>query len=47
MYMDGKWYTEPEVVAYVKSLKEKIKELETALEEVQSDSEYLDLDWDI
>ena len=28
MYIDGKWYEEPEINAYVKELKAKIKSLE-------------------
>lgn len=32
MYIDGKWYTEPELEAYVKELKERIRTLEEALE---------------
>lgn len=37
MYIDGKWFTEPEVVAYVKILKDKITELESTNN--KSDSE--------
>lgn len=29
MYINGKWYTEPQVVAYVKELESKISELES------------------
>lgn len=32
MYIDGKWYTEPELEAYVNELKERIRTLEEALE---------------
>lgn len=32
MYIDGKWYTEPELEAYVNELKARIKELEEAME---------------
>lgn len=32
MYVDGKWYEEPEINAYVKELKERIRTLEEALE---------------
>ena len=32
MYIDGKWYTEPELEAYVNELKERISTLEAALE---------------
>lgn len=32
MRIDGKWYTEPELEAYVKELKERIRTLEEALE---------------
>ena len=32
MYIDGKWYTEPELEAYVNELKARIKELEEAVE---------------
>lgn len=32
MYIEGKWYEEPELNAYVKELKERIRTLEEALE---------------
>lgn len=32
MYIEGKWYEEPELNAYVKELKERIHTLEEALE---------------
>lgn len=32
MYINGKWYTEPELEAYVKELNERIRTLEEALE---------------
>ena len=32
MYIEGKWYEEPELNAYVKELKEHIRTLEEALE---------------
>ena len=32
MYINGKWYTEPELEAYVNELKARIKELEEAVE---------------
>ena len=32
MYINGKWYTEPELEAYVNKLKERIRTLEEALE---------------
>ena len=32
MYINGKWYTEPELESYVKELKERIRTLEEALE---------------
>ena len=32
VYIDGKWYTEPELAAYIKELKARIKTLEDALE---------------
>jgi len=33
MYIDGKWYTEPEIVAFVHKLKDKIIELELKIKE--------------
>ncbi|PWJ13938.1 hypothetical protein [Ruminococcus flavefaciens] len=32
MFIDDKWYTEPEVQAYIKELKARISTLEAALE---------------
>lgn len=31
MYINGKWYSEPELAAYIKELQERIRELEEAL----------------
>lgn len=35
MYIEGRWYTEPELVAYVKELKARINALETENEELR------------
>lgn len=32
MYIEGRWYTEPELAAYIKELKARISTLEAALE---------------
>ena len=32
MFIDDKWYTEPELAAYIKELKDRISTLEEALE---------------
>ncbi|WP_295114683.1 hypothetical protein [Ruminococcus sp.] len=32
MYIEGRWYTEPELAAYIKELKARISTLEEALE---------------
>jgi len=32
MFIDDKWYTEPELAAYIKELKDRISTLEAALE---------------
>lgn len=32
MFIDGKWYSEPEIICLVHRLKDKIKELETKQE---------------
>lgn len=41
MYIEGRWYTEPELAAYIKELKARISTLEAALEKyVDEYSEY-------
>lgn len=37
MYINGKWYTEPELEAYVNDLKERIRTLEEALERTKEE----------
>lgn len=38
MYIDGKWFTEPEVIAYVKTLKDKITKLESTNSKADSET---------